>query len=450
MVRKLQDNKDVVRLPPAKHGAYFIQDGVVPHLRVRIGTGGAKRFVMRSRFGQAKHPTTRTIGDANKMTIESAREIALRWNNLNRKGIDPWEEEILAKLEDEKFRRRTFKNALEDYIATLPFRLQNRKADDDAKTLRREFLDPERIPWLDKTLKDVTGADVQRAIEAIRDRPARTQAYNVYSLIKTFFAWTVTPLGMEAYGITHSPVATLKKSTMMLQRNLLTRRHTSEEIRAYFAACGLMDYPMNEFLRAVLLTGQRKNEVRLAEWSEVDMANKIWTIPASRFKMDRQQPVPLSVPMLQLLGRIKAAQGDRRGPFIFSRNDGLTAMPFNGCDMDKFRAKLTEIFLANNPEANSPEHWTLHDDRRTVRSALSNLGVPEDVAEAVIGHNKKKLEETYNKNSFKIQRRRALHMWAEEVKFILDDPDHSLESEENVVPDWPSRWNETDPARSSK
>jgi integrase len=237
---------------------------------------------------------------------------------------------------------------------------------------------------------------------------------------------------------------------MRLGRNKRSRKHDSDEIRAYFAACDAMDHPMDEFLRAMLLTGQRKNEVRLAEWSEIDMVNKVWTIPAVRFKTGKSQPVPLSVPMVQLLDRIRAKQGERRGPFIFSLTDGLTPMAFNSFDMDHFRAKLSEIYLENNPQRPPPAHWTLHDDRRTVRTALSNLGVPYEVAEAVIGHNKEALEETYNRNSFKIQRRRALHMWAEEVKFILDDPTHSLEAEENTLPEWPSRWNETDPTRPEK
>lgn len=125
-------------------------------------------------------------------------------------------------------------------------------------------------------------------------------------------------------------------------------------------------------------------------------------------------------------------------------------MGLNSGDLDNFRAKLTEIYLADNPGHAPPEHWTLHDDRRTGRSALSNLGVPFDVAEAVIGHMKEALEETYNLNSFKIQRRHALHLWAEELKIILDDPSHSLESEENEAPEWPSRWNLTKPRKASQ
>lgn len=122
---------------------------------------------------------------------------------------------------------------------------------------------------------------------------------------------------------------------------------------------------------------------------------------------------------------------DRHGPFVFSRNNGLSPVGLNSGDIEKSRAKLAEIYLADNPGSAPPKHWTLHVNRRTVSTALSKLGVPFEVAEAAIGHMKESLEETYNLNSFKIQRRRAFHLWAEELKFILDDPSHSLEAEQN-------------------
>lgn len=181
MARKLQRDCDIYALPSTKSKPHFVRDGVVSNLFVRVGAGGRKTFVMRARFGQAKDPATRTIGDAFKMSLECARETAIRWNNLNRKGVDPWEEATLAELEAERYRRQTFRHVLQDYIATLPFRPDNRKSEEDAATLRREFLDPERVPWLDDPIRAVRGADVQRAIEAIRDRGAPTQAFNVFS-----------------------------------------------------------------------------------------------------------------------------------------------------------------------------------------------------------------------------------------------------------------------------
>jgi integrase len=52
----------------------------------------------------------------------------------------------------------------------------------------------------------------------------------------------------------------------------------------------------------------RSGEVRGAEWSEIDLKNKTWTIPASRMKASKEHRVPLSdaaIALLKALPRFK-------------------------------------------------------------------------------------------------------------------------------------------------
>lgn len=421
----------------------FIRDGDVPSLELRIGAKGMRTWVMSARFGSAKNPTRRVVGDAHTMSVDDARAKVLEWRALNRRGIDPAEEAILARLEDERLSRMTFRKAMEDYVAWLPERKRNRRAAAGQKLCRREFLDPERNRWIDKPLHKVTELDVQNLIEAIRDRPAPTEAYNAFSMLRTFFKWILNPRRKDDYGIAHSPVIDLTNEHMELRKNKRKRTHNSDEIRAYWAATEATPDPWGPFFQALLLTGQRNRDVRNAVWSEFDLKRRMWRIPASRFKSNREQPVPLSVPMMQLLERIKALQSTDHGPYVFSTTDGWKPISGISNAMRQFRQKMVEIYAETHDEPLEP--WVLHDDRRTVRSGLSNIGVPPEVAEAVIGHMKKDLEETYNTHSFKIQRRHALHLWAEELKYVIDDPERSLDAEENEMPEWPSRWNSTKP-----
>jgi integrase len=68
--------------------------------------------------------------------------------------------------------------------------------------------------------------------------------------------------------------------------------------RDAFAARGL------EFL---ILTAARTNEVIGARWSEIDLLDKTWTIPADRMKALREHRVPLSPPALALLQVMQTA-----------------------------------------------------------------------------------------------------------------------------------------------
>jgi integrase len=54
-------------------------------------------------------------------------------------------------------------------------------------------------------------------------------------------------------------------------------------------------------LQFAILTATRSNEVLGAQWSEIDLDNKLWTIPASRMKSGREHRVPLADAALELL-----------------------------------------------------------------------------------------------------------------------------------------------------
>ena len=47
-------------------------------------------------------------------------------------------------------------------------------------------------------------------------------------------------------------------------------------------------------LRLLILTATRTSEVLQAKWSEIDIENAVWTIPAARMKTKREHRVPLS------------------------------------------------------------------------------------------------------------------------------------------------------------
>ena len=69
-----------------------------------------------------------------------------------------------------------------------------------------------------------------------------------------------------------------------------------------------------------MITGVRTIELRAALWSEFDLDNAIWEIPAERMKMRRPHLVPLSTQALDLLRALKIMTGNYR--YVFpGRND---------------------------------------------------------------------------------------------------------------------------------
>jgi integrase len=72
-------------------------------------------------------------------------------------------------------------------------------------------------------------------------------------------------------------------------------------------------------LEFLILTAARTGEVVGARWDEMDLNNRIWTIPAERMKTKKEHRVPLSVSAVKLL---EALPREVNNPYVFlgSRN----------------------------------------------------------------------------------------------------------------------------------
>lgn len=56
-----------------------------------------------------------------------------------------------------------------------------------------------------------------------------------------------------------------------------------------------------------------------------------------------------------------------------------------------------------------------HDLRRTVRTGLSRLSCPAEIAEAVLGHSKKGIQGTYNLHAYEKECAEWLQKWADHL-----------------------------------
>jgi len=66
-------------------------------------------------------------------------------------------------------------------------------------------------------------------------------------------------------------------------------------------ALGAQESIAEKALQFLILTAARTGEVLGARWSEINLAEKIWTVPAYRMKSGREHRVPLSTAALVIL-----------------------------------------------------------------------------------------------------------------------------------------------------
>lgn len=415
-------DESISSLPPAPTGKrYDVADMRTPNLYVRVGTK-KKVFVYLARFAGAKDPTRKTIGTFPVMSVDEAREIALRWSRDIERGLDPKEERKLAERERIMRQRRTFRSVMEDYIADIPSRERNRHVAKDIQAIRHDILTPARNPWLEKPIADVTDTDVAQLVAAIRDRPARGQAIVCFSLLRTFFNWTMSPERRADYGLIANPIANVKPSQLKLSRKKRTVLPTTYELRAYWTAADDTPYPYGPYYKGLLLTGAvRKSELARARWPEFDLEMKLWTVPKSRVKNGEEQPehlVPLTDEMISLLQDLLRNQPPGHGDYVFSTTNGQKPINGFGKAMKALRVRMRAALAEIRPGADL-QHLVLHDTRRLVRSALSALDVSEVVAETVIGHGRKGIQGVYDQYKFLPQVRKALSRFTSRLEEVL-------------------------------
>ena len=176
-----------------------------------------------------------------------------------------------------------------------------------------------------------------------------------------------------------------------------------DEIRALWKAAEISG-PFGAIVRLLLLTGQRREKVASAKWS--DIKDGVWTIATE--KREKGNAGSLRLPSIAV--EIIAAQDEIVGnPFVFPGNErkrqhktaDRSQLPcFNSWSKSKIE------FDVRLP-ADMPS-WTLHDLRRTARSLMSRAGIPRDHAERVLGHAIAGVEGVYDRHAYEDEKAAAL------------------------------------------
>lgn len=92
---------------------------------------------------------------------------------------------------------------------------------------------------------------------------------------------------------------------LLPKQQKLTRGHHAampfDQVPAFVACLRSRDAVAARALEFLILTASRSGEVLGAQWTEMDFATGIWTLPANRTKSGREHRVPLSPEALDLV-----------------------------------------------------------------------------------------------------------------------------------------------------
>jgi integrase len=389
-------------------------DTIVHGLGVRVTDRGVKSYVMYRRWPGSTVPTRRKIHEehATDLPLAKARTIARQWLELLAQGIDPKTKERAEEIEEQRRNQSTFAAVAEDWFRDEVSR--QRKADEVERHVRMEFV----ARWGDRPITSITTLEIRNVIKdkalglipapgARKLGPAPEQARNLLGYVKQLFNYAVD---QHSYGLEKSPADPLRGDKLCGKKVRRKRVLSDDELREVWLAAEETEYPYGPLIQMLILTGQRRSEVAGARWSEFDMTRKLWTIPAERMKAGTVQVVPLTEDLIALLA----------GPPRFNSGDHLFSTGFGerACNgFSKAKERLDEL-IGDKIE----KHWTFHDLRRTMRTGLSALAIPDRVRELMIAHAQPGLHQVYDQYSYVEEKRHGFALWHSHLRGILQPP----------------------------
>jgi integrase len=154
-------------------------------------------------------------------------------------------------------------------------------------------------------------------------------------------------------------------------------------------------------LRFTALTFARPGEIRKAEWTEIDLTEKLWRIPARRMKMRRDHLVPLSRQAMDLLQGLHPLTTS--GPYVFP-NGRVNSRPMSE----------NAIVAALRYLGYERGQMTAHGFRTLASTLLNEQGWPADVIERQLAHAERdEVRGAYNRAEYLAERRRMMQAWAD-------------------------------------
>jgi integrase len=406
-------------------GRVEYMDTVVPQLMLRVTSSRHKSFNLLARFPNFAHPTRRKLGDfydgdpsvldqpdpgildrpGAALSLAEARDKARIWLGLIARGRDIGAERKAAAASikaKETAQREAAKNVFERvasaWVARKCSGLKQELEID--RLIEREFTSR----WKGRPIADIGKDEYRQAVRAIEERGAGAQAYNALGHLRRLLAWAGE---CGEFGSFTSPLRDVRPASWIDAKRVERSRVLSpDELRAVWQAAVTMGYPWGDCIRLLALSGQRLREIADLSWPEIDMDQRLATIPANRMKSGAAHELPLAPYALALIESLPRWPGK----FVFSVNGGTRSIG----GFNRAKEKLDALSGVTD--------WVIHDVRRSARSGFSALSAEDHVRECVIAHRRAGIKGTYDLHLYRAEKLAVLAAWESRLAAIVAAP----------------------------
>ena len=247
------------------------------------------------------------------------------------------------------------------------------------------------LPFVGKMeLEELDKPAIRAVIRHITERGRVVLANRVLQYVSKMLKW--------ASGVGYiytNPAADIPKPVKERSRE---RVLTLDEVRSILAACDSLTGIEPDFVRFLLFSGQRLNEI--AKLTRYEILDDHIAIPRDRNKSGETIITPLLPHLKEIFNRCPGGNG----PFIFSTTHGEKSLS----GFSQIKSQLQK--------ASGVADWTFHDFRRSIATALADDGVDQFAIKCALNHKDSSVAGVYNRSHHIKMKCAALAKWRGLIK----------------------------------
>ena len=383
--------------PPDKKQARYADSG---GMYLQVSPAGSKRWFLKYRVGGKEKQLA--LGSYPDVSLKSARLARDAAKLQKSEGIDPVQARKLQKLKATRNTEDTFKAiALEWYGKQAP-----QWSESHAGRMLRQ-LERDLFPWIgDRPIEQIHAMELLAALQKVEERGALETADRALMLARQVWDYWLPTAGVEQRNITEGLKARLTPYHSKSFAAIVEPNRFGDLMRA------IKTYKGGPIVRTALqlapLLYQRPGNLRMMEWSEIDLNAALWTIPSMKMKRTKEEKengeahiVPLPVQALALLRSIQPLTG--HGVYVFP-GERSHDRPISD---NSVRSALYALGFG--------KEQTWHGFRASARTMivdelnLDPLAIEANLAHAVKDSNGR----SYNRTQYLKQRFEMVQQWAD-------------------------------------
>jgi integrase len=392
MVTRTLNRLSALKVARAKQPGMYADGG---GLYLRVAEGGSKQWLFR--YAAGTRDRDMGLGPVHTLTLPEAREKAREARLLRLEGIDPIEAKRarIAALRAADARAMTFKQCAEGFI-------KDNEASWTSARHRQEWVGS-LVRLIYPTLGSLPVAAIDtplvlKVLKPIWEKTPET-ASRVRGRIENVLGWAT----VHHYRAGDNPArwGGLLEHALPARSKIAKVEHHAAlpyaEIGAFVAKLRGDSGVAAACLQFITLTAARLDEARSSTWDEIDLANRIWVVPARRMKADKEHRVPLSDGTVAILEQMQVI---RQSDYVFPGR--LEGRPIGD----------NTIWRLAKEAAGSD--ITIHGLRSSFRDwAAERTSFPREVAELALAHSiPNAVEAAYRRGDLFDKRRRLMDAWA--------------------------------------